>query len=766
MQCYTFFCLFQVCCSPVAILHVYILLSISSMLFTSGNPTCLHSSVYFKYVVHQWQSYMFTFLCLFQVCCSPVAILHVYIPLSISSMLFTSGNPTCLHSSVYFKYVVHQWQSYMFTFLCLFQVCCSPVAILHVYIPLSISSMLFTSGNPTCIHSSVYFKYVVHQWQSYMYTFLCLFQVCCSPVAILHVYILLSISSMLFTSGNPTCIHSSVYFKYVVHQWQSYMFTFLCLFQVCCSPVAILHVYIPLSISSMLFTSGNPTCLHSSVYFKYVVHQWQSYMYTFLCLFQVCCSPVAILHVYIPLSISSMLFTSGKPTCIHSSVYFKYVVHQWQSYMYTFLCLFQVCCSPVAILHVYIPLSISSMLFTSGNPTCLHSSVYFKYVVHQWQAYMYTFFCLFQVFCSPVAILHVYIPLSISSMLFTSGNPTCIHSSVYFKYVVHQWQSYMYTFLCLFQVCCSPVAILHVYIPLSISSMLFTSGNPTCIHSSVYFKNVVHQWQSYMYTFLCLFQVCCSPVASLHVYILLSISSMLFTNGNPTCIHSSVYFKYVVHQWQSYMYTFFCLFQVCCSPVAILHVYIPLSISSMLFTSGNPTCIHSSVYFKYVVHQWQSYMYTFLCLFQVCCSPVAILHVYIPLSISSMLFTSGKPTCIHSSVYFKYVVHQWQSYMYTFLCLFQVCCSPVAILHVYIPLSISSMLFTSGKPTCIHSSVYFKYVVHQWQSYMYTFLCLFQVCCSPVASLHVYILLSILSMLFTSGNVISSYCLKYAVHQM
>ena len=240
MQCYTFFCLFQVCCSPVAML--YILLPISSMLFPSGNA--IPSSVYFKYmyVVHQWQFY--TFFCLFQVCCSPVAIIYL---LSISSLLFTSGNHI---PSVYFKYVVHQWQSYTF---CLFQVCCSPVAILHVYILLSISSMLFTSGNHTCIHSSVYFKYVVHQWQCYIFL---LFEVCCSPYAIL--YLLLSISSMLFTSGKAYIfcdIYSSVCFKYIIHQWHCNFF--LRLFQVFHFPIC--------------------NVISSSAYFKYVhvVFQWK-----------------------------------------------------------------------------------------------------------------------------------------------------------------------------------------------------------------------------------------------------------------------------------------------------------------------------------------------------------------------------------------------------------------------------------------------------------------------------------------------------------
>ena len=200
----------------------------------------------------------------------------------------------------------------------------------------------------------------------------------------------------------------------------------------------------------------------------------------------------------------------------------------------------------------------------------------------------------------------------------------------------------------------------------------------------------------------------------------------------PRCnaIHSSVFFKYVVHQSQCYI--FFCLFQVCCSQVAMLYLLLSISSTCMLFTSGNS--IPSSVYFKFVVHQWQSYTF---CLFQVCCSPVAIIYL---LSISSMLFTSGNHI---PSVYFKFVVHQWQSYMYTFFCLFQVCCSPVAIIHVYILLSISSMLFTSGN---VISSYCLKYAVHHMRSY--TFFCLFQVCCLPVAKLIssvIFILLSVSS---------------------
>ena len=140
---------------------------------------------------------------------------------------------------------------------------------------------------------------------------------------------------------------------------------------------------------------------------------------------RVCNSPVAMIFLPVPIS-SPMSYHSG--SVIASSACSK---HKRKK----------------KALHPYA----SVMELASGNASS--STPYFKYGILHLQFYITL--CLYQVHSLLVEMLPIQICHFQDAMLY-------LLLSISSKYVAHQWQSYMYTFFCLFQICCSPVAMLYL----------------------------------------------------------------------------------------------------------------------------------------------------------------------------------------------------------------------------------------------------------------------------------------------------------------
>ena len=269
-------------------------------------------------------------------------------------------------------------------------------------------------------------------------------------------------------------------------------------------------------------------------------------------------------------SLSLVMYSSDDAVSMFNCVPFTCDVFWWRCCFYVQLCPINLWCILVMMLFLYSIVSLSLVMYSGDDAVSMFNCVPFTCDVFLWWCCFYVQLCPFHLWCILVIMLFLCLIVSLSLVMYSGGDPVSMFNCVPSTCDVFWWGCCFYVQLCPFHLWCILVMMLFLCSIVSLSFVMYSSDDAISMFNCVPFTCDVFLWWCCFYVQLCPFHLWCILVIMLFLCLIVSLSLVMYSGGDPVSMFNCVPSTCDVFWWGCCFYVQLCPFHLWCILVTML----------------------------------------------------------------------------------------------------------------------------------------------------------------------------------------------------
>ena len=214
--------------------------------------------------------------------------------------------------------------------------------------------------------------------------------------------------------------------------------------------------------------------------------------------------------------------------------------------------------------------SLSLVTYSGDDAVSMFNCVPFTCDVFLWWCCFYVQLCPFHLWCILVIILFLCLIVSLSLVMYSGGDPVSMFNCVPSTCDVFRWGCCFYVRLCPFHLWSTLAMMLFLCSIVSLSFVMYSSDDAISMFNCVPFTCDVFLWWCCFYIQLCPFHLWCILVIVQFLCLIVSLSLVIYSGGDPVSMFTCVPSTCDVFWWGCCFYVQLCPFHLWCILVTML----------------------------------------------------------------------------------------------------------------------------------------------------------------------------------------------------